>query len=99
MDIDVDRLPAAHRVFAEDTARVTLFERRLDAHDRLGEFAADIDVAGLGADRVRSDRAPFDEGVRRPPHDLAVLERTWLGLVGVTAEVVRLAVARFHERP
>ena len=70
-----------------------------DAHDRLGELAADVDVARLGADRVRADRAALDEGVRRPAHDFAILERARLGFVGVAAEVVRLAVARLHERP
>ena len=37
----------------------------------------------------------LDQRVRRPAHDLAVLERARLGLVGVAAEVVRLAVAGF----
>ena len=67
--------------------------------ERLGELAADVDVGGLGADRVRGDRAPLDQRVRRPAHDLAILERARLRLVGVAAEVVRLAVAELHERP
>src|SRR5690606_14717115 len=37
--------------------------------------------------------------VRRPAHDLAVLERARLGLVGVAGQIVRLAVAELHERP
>src|SRR5690606_6121303 len=49
-------------------------------------------------DRVRADRTPLDEGVRRPAHDLAVLERAGLRLVGVAAQVVLLAVV-LHERP
>ena len=85
----VPRMPAAYASLS------AVFHPR----DRLRELAADVDVARLGADRVGADRAPLDEGVRRPAHDLAILERARLRLVGVAAEVVRLAVAGLHERP
>jgi hypothetical protein len=35
---------------------------------------------------------------RSPPHQLTILN-AGLGLVGVAAQVVRLAIARLHERP
>ena len=67
--------------------------------ERLGELAADVDVAALGPDGVRRDGAALDELVRRPAHDLAVLEGAGLRLVGVADEVVRLAVVLRHEGP
>ena len=95
------RSPRAHRVAAEDARGVRASaERRLHALERLGELAADVDVASSPRRwRRRRDGAPFDQSVRGPPHDLAVLERAGLRFVGVAAEVVRLAVADLHERP
>ncbi len=44
-------------------------------------------------------KAFLEQGVRRPAHDLTVLERPRLRLVGVHAEVVRLLLLLRHERP
>src|SRR5207237_7259510 len=71
----------------------------LDSLERLGELAADVDVAGLGADGMATDGASLDQRVRRPAHDLAILERPRLGFVGVADQVVRLAIAGLHEAP
>ena len=54
-------------------------------------LAADVDEDVLRPDRVRRDQAPLDEPVRDPAHDLAVLERSRLGLVGIRDDVRRLA--------
>src|SRR6187551_2052017 len=35
----------------------------------------------------------------RPAHDFTIFECARLGFVGVAAQVMRLTVARFHERP
>ena len=99
MDVHVHRLPTPHRVFADDACRVCFLDRSLHALDGLGELAADVDVGRLRANGVGADRAAFDQRMRRPAHDLAILERPRLGFVGVAAEVVRLAVAGLHERP
>src|SRR5258708_15845379 len=48
---------------------------------------------------MRSDRAALDQGMRRPPHDLTILERAGLRLVRVADEIVRLPVAGLHEAP
>ena len=99
VDVDVDPLARAHRVLAEDAGGVRFGERVIEALNRLGKLAAYVDVCCLGANRVRAHGAPFDEGVRCPAHDFAILERTRLGFVGIAAEVVRPAVTWFHERP
>ena len=54
-------------------------------------LASDVDEDVLRPDRVRRDQAPLDEPVRNPAHDLPVLERPRLGLVGVGNDVRRLA--------
>src|SRR5258708_3412999 len=97
--VHVDRLAGSHGIRAEDARRVRLLQGRLDTYNGLGELAADVDVAGLRADRIRPDRTALDERVRRPSHDFPVLERARLGLVGVTAEVVWFSIADLHERP
>ena len=78
---------------------VRFLERALHALERLGELAADVDVAVSAPIAYAPIAQPSIERVRRPAHDLAILERARLGLVGVAAEVVRLAVAGLHERP
>src|SRR6185312_14291126 len=99
VDHNVDALAASHRVLADDASVVGLANCLAHANQRLRELAANVDVRGLGADRVGTDRATFDERVRSPAHDLTILERAGLGLVGVAAQVVRLAVAWLHEGP
>src|SRR5205823_5994293 len=94
-----DALAAAHRVLADDPSVVGLLNRLLHPVQWLGEFAADVDVRGLGSDCVGGYGAAFNESVRRPAHQLPILERSRLGFIGVAAEIVRLAVPRLHERP
>ena len=53
----------------------------------------------LSANRVGSDEAAFDELMRIPAHELAILERARLRLVGVAKQVVRLSLLLGHERP
>ena len=55
-------------------------------------LAADVDEDVLRLDPPRRDQAALEEPERDAQHDLAVLERPGLGLVGVDDEVVR---ARF----
>jgi hypothetical protein len=49
--------------------------------------------------RVAGDDHRLDEAVRRVLEDPAVLERARLALVGVGAQVVRLAVVELDDRP
>ena len=57
-------------------------------------LAADVDEHVLRLDRVGGDERALEEPERHPEHDLAVLERAGLGLVGVDHEVVRLRERR-----
>ena len=54
-------------------------------------LASDVDEDVFRPDRVRRDQASLDEPVRNPAHDLPVLERSRLGLVGIGHDVRRLA--------
>src|SRR6185312_4737969 len=57
-------------------------------------LAANVDVRVLAAERVRRDEDAFDERVRIPVEELAVLAGAGLGLVGVDDEVGGLGVLR-----
>ena len=97
--VDVNGLARPHRVGAEDAGGICLLAGGLHLRQRLRVLAADVDVGHLGPDRIGADRAALDQRVRRPPHDLAILEGAGLRLVGVAAEVVGLAIAGLHEAP
>ena len=74
---------------AEEAACRAAVDRVLERVLRLGVLAAEVDVAALAAGRVAGDRHRLDHRERVALHQLAVLERPRLGLVGVADEVVR----------
>src|SRR5262249_43479252 len=80
---------AAHDAGAEQAAGAALPERVLDALGGEGVLAADVDVAGLGADGEGGDGHGLDEGEGVLLEEDAVLEGAGLGLVGVAHEVAR----------
>ena len=64
------------------------------------EFAADVDVAIVHAHGAAGDQAALDQKMRIVPHDLAILARAGLRLVGVDDEITRPAIGLLgHERP
>src|SRR6185436_6951432 len=81
----------------EEVRRARLVERGAEDLELVQVLAADVDEDVGGADRVRRDEAALDQAVRHREHDLAVLERARLGLVGVDDEVRRLAGALREE--
>ena len=88
---DDGEVPAgAEHVLADEAGLAGLLERR--GQDLvLGQvLAADVDERQARADRVRGDEDALDEQVRDARHQLAVLERPRLGLVGVDHEIDRL---------
>src|SRR5262245_44551000 len=87
-------------VLADEAGLVGLVHRRLQALALADEFAADVDVAGVGIHGEAGEQAALDQEVRTVPHDLAVLAGAGLGFIGVDHEVVRPAVGLLgHERP
>ena len=54
----------------------------------MGVLAADIDERAVDAGGVGGDQDPLDQHVRVLLHQLAILERPRLGLVGVADEVL-----------
>src|SRR5690606_16463652 len=99
VDNDINALAAAHCVLAQDAVVVCLTNRAVHPQERLGELATYIDVRRLGAYGVCPYRNALHESVRRPPHDLAILERSRLRFIGIAAQIVRPAIAGLHERP
>ena len=85
---EVDRVVGAEDVLAEVAGRARLGHRRVEHVGLVGVLAADEDERLVGADRVGADDDPLDEQMRVLLHQLAVLERAGLGLVGVADEVL-----------
>ena len=83
---------------AEEVRLARLVERGAHDLELVQVLAADVDEDALRLDAVRGDEAALDQPVRREAHDVAVLERAGLGLVGVHDEVDRLARALREER-
>ena len=78
-----------HQVEQPRLAR--LVQCRAD-HPELGQIlAAKVDEDLRAADRVRSDQAALEQPMRNAQHDLAILERARLRLVGVDSQVGRFA--------
>src|SRR5262249_60646880 len=75
---------------AEELRLARLAERLRQHFVFLRVLAADVDEAVLRLDRVRRDQTALEQPVRDLEHDLAVLERPRLRLVGVDGDVDRL---------
>jgi hypothetical protein len=99
VDVHVELEAGAEDAVPEDALLVGLADGVLQDGGSLGVLAADIDVAGLGVDRVAADGAPFDELVRVELHQQAVLERARLGLVRVADQILGLVFPLGDEAP
>lgn len=100
MEIDVEIVAAATGVPADQAGGIGLVDRLLDVAALVVELAADVDVAGRGADGETGDQAAFDQLVRIVAQDVPVLAGTRLALVGVHDQIDRTAVALLrHEGP
>ncbi len=79
--------------------RVSVGDRLLHDLDQVAILAAQIDVAGLGADGESGNHDAFDDGVRIVLEDEAVFAGAGLALVAVAEHVLRLGRLLGHERP
>src|SRR3954451_19963093 len=100
MKIKVE-VPAVHIALADQVGLVGLIDRRLQPLAFANEFSADIDVGRVRAHGESRHQAAFDQKVRIVAHDLAVLARAGLRLVGIDDQIARPAVLGLlgHERP
>src|SRR4029077_16475904 len=85
---------AAEDVLAEVAGLVGFGDRGVEDVGLRVVLAADEDEGVAGAGGGRGGRDPLDQLMRVALHQLAVLEGTRLGLVGVAAEVLRHLAAR-----
>src|SRR4029077_15658306 len=92
---------AVEVVLADEVSLIGLRHGRLQPLALADEFAADVDVTGVNAHGEGGHEAALQPAIRIVPHDLAILARAGLRLVGVDDEVVRPPLHRLlgHERP
>ena len=96
---EVAREVGAEDALAEVAGRVRLLERAGETAVGQVELAADVDERVAHLQRVRRDQHRLEQQVRRVLENPAVLEGARLALVGVRAQVVRLAVVEIHDAP
>src|SRR3546814_16871142 len=101
MDEDFEIIARAAGVLADEALFIGLGdggEERLRLAD---ELAANVDIGGPRAHGETGDQRALDQLVRIVAHDLAVLERPRLRLVGVDDQKARAAPLRLlgHEAP
>ena len=100
MQVNIEVPATAAGVSANKTGLVGLVDRKLKVEVFVVVFASDVDVGGVRAHREAGDQAAFDQFVRIVAHDVPILARSRLALVGVDHEICRPAVRDLgHERP
>src|ERR671922_369433 len=87
--LHVETEPLAHDVLAEESARVRLLDRPLEAVSREPVLPPHIDEALLRSGRVSRDGERLEHRERIALHQHTVLEGARFGLVRVAYEVVR----------
>ena len=85
---EVERVVGAEDALAEVAGGARLGHRGVEHVGGDHVLAPDEDERLVGADRVGADDDPLDQLMRVLLHQLAVLERAGLGLVGVADEVL-----------
>ena len=88
MDDQLDLVPAVEDALAQVAGLVGLGHGPVEPVGHLRVLAADVDEGAVGPGGERRDHDALDELVRVLLHQLAVLERPRLGLVGVAAQVL-----------
>merc|ERR1719322_2035930 len=100
VDEDVKVVAGPAGVLSEETLCVRLLNGHLQVRRLVVEFATHVDVGRARAHRSAGDEASLNQLVRVVPHDLPVLARAGLTLVGVDHEVLWPPVVRLvHEAP
>src|SRR5215472_14771280 len=88
---------AAQDIAAEVSGAVGLVDSLLATLVGLPDLAVDVVVSALAAHGIGRDRHALDQDVRVVAHDVAVLERTGLSLVGVAHQVLGTMILLRHE--
>ena len=96
----VEVVAGAARVLADQAGLVGLIDGQLHVGRLVVELAAYVNVGSASAHRSAGDQTALDELVRIVTHDLAVLARARLALIGIYDQVLGPAVRRLvHEAP
>ena len=86
---DVHAVAGAHYVLADVARGACVSERRIDAALLHGEFAAQVNVRGMRADRAAGDQDALDDAVRIVFELIAIGEGARLALIAIDADVNR----------
>ena len=90
---------ASEDVFAEVARLVGLRQRALEDFGAEGELSTDVNIGRSDADGVGGEDHALDHLVRVSLHQLAVLERAGLALIGVADEIARAGMVLGNKRP
>ena len=88
--VQLERVARAHDVVAQDAGGARLGDGLVDDALDVLELAAQIDVALVRTDREPGEDHALDQQVRVQLHELAVLERARLRLVGIDHKILGL---------
>ncbi|CAB4779209.1 unannotated protein [freshwater metagenome] len=99
MNSQLKVITTAVDVLAQFAIGIGLSNCSLHTTQDVRHFAADVNEGVVRANRVRADDDALNQNVRVGHHQRDVFARTWLGLVGVDDEVVRLVVTLWDEAP
>ena len=94
-----EREARAQDVRAEIAGRARFFERRFEHLVDFPDLAVNIVVADGNAHRIRADRHAFDQRMRVPAQDVAILERARLAFVRIADEILLPGKLTRHEAP
>ena len=99
MVLQIEGKPRAENVVADEPGVVRFGERLFATFVGIPDFAMDVVVAAPAAHRIGGDHHALDQRMRVVVHEIAVLERARLSLVGVADEVFVACELLRHEAP
>ena len=99
MDVNLNVKARIQNILAHEALCPGRLDRVPNNARGLGKLAPDVNVAKVRIRRVSRNGQPLDELMRVVVKNIAVLESSGLGLVGVDHDIVRLAIIVFDEAP
>ena len=99
MNSQLKVIATAVDVLAQFAIGIGLSNCSLHTTQDVRHFAADVNKGVVRTNGIRADDDALNQDVRVSHHQRDVLARTWLGLVGIDDEVVRLVVTLRDKAP
>ncbi len=100
MHEDIEIVAGAACILADEASLVGLVDGHLHIGRLVVELTTNVNVGSAGAHGTSRDQTALDELVRIVTHDLAILARARLALVGIDHQILWSTVRRLvHEAP